>query len=149
MEKYGHGAADFAGFMSDEAGANWNAIRTVFNGGPDNIMEGRERSCLFHWEQSLHKYVKKWIPQHLTSQHIDMCEEWRACKTIVLASQKALSIQKWWRQHLSTESITRVSRWFKWWEQRISHWGGIGTDVSTFMTIYIFSKMYKLCIHEI
>ena len=35
--------ADFAGFMADEAGANWMAIRTVYNGNATNIMEGRER----------------------------------------------------------------------------------------------------------
>ena len=45
--------ANFKDFMADEAGANWRAVRTVFSNGPDNIMVGRERSCLFHWEQSL------------------------------------------------------------------------------------------------
>lgn len=39
---------DFRGFMADEAAANWRAIQTIFNGGPDNMMEWRERSCLFH-----------------------------------------------------------------------------------------------------
>ena len=51
MEKNGcEPPADFCGFMADEAQANWNAIRHVFNNGKDNILIGRERSCLFHWE---------------------------------------------------------------------------------------------------
>ena len=32
--------ANFKGFMADEAGAKWRAVRTVFNNGPDNIMAG-------------------------------------------------------------------------------------------------------------
>ena len=59
MECCGHDPPDFAGFMSDEAGAIRLAIGSVCNGGPQNIMEGRERSCLFHWEQSLQKHTKK------------------------------------------------------------------------------------------
>ena len=53
----GHPPADFRGFMADEAGANWRAIRYVFNSSIDKIMEGRERSCLFHWEQSLQTHT--------------------------------------------------------------------------------------------
>lgn len=51
--KNGSLPANFRYFMANEAGANWRVVRTVFNNGPDNIMVERERSCLFHWEQSL------------------------------------------------------------------------------------------------
>lgn len=40
MVDNGHPMADFAGFMADEAGANWVAIRTIFNGGPENVLVG-------------------------------------------------------------------------------------------------------------
>ena len=43
-----HPHADFKGFMDDEVAANWRAIHMVFNGGPKNVMQDRERSCLFH-----------------------------------------------------------------------------------------------------
>lgn len=47
---HGFDKPDFYGFMADEAQANWNALREVYNEGKNNIMVGRERSCLFHWE---------------------------------------------------------------------------------------------------
>ena len=74
MVKCGHDLPNFAGFMSDETRANWIAIQIVKNGGPNNVMEGRERSCLFHWEQSLQKYNKKLVPAKKQRQHIDMCK---------------------------------------------------------------------------
>ena len=37
------------------------AVRIVYNGGPENVMEGRERSCLFYWEQSLHIHTKQLV----------------------------------------------------------------------------------------
>ena len=66
MKQQGHPPADFVGFMADEAGANWIAIRTVFNGGHDNVLIDRERSCLFHWEQSLQKNTKKFVKKEAT-----------------------------------------------------------------------------------
>lgn len=39
MVDNGHEPADFYGFMADEAQANWLAIRTVYNGSPDNAMK--------------------------------------------------------------------------------------------------------------
>ena len=43
MQEEGFPATEFAGFMADETGANWMAIRIVYNGNATNIMEGRER----------------------------------------------------------------------------------------------------------
>ena len=48
MANCGHPHVDFKGFMANEVDANWRAICTVFNGGPENVMQDRERSCLFH-----------------------------------------------------------------------------------------------------
>ena len=48
MQHCGYHPANFHGFMANEAGENWSAARTVFNGGPKNIMEDRECICLFH-----------------------------------------------------------------------------------------------------
>ena len=59
MLRYGHAPADFCGFMADKANANWKAVRQVFNNG--NVMEGWERSCLFHWTDSLNKHTSKYI----------------------------------------------------------------------------------------
>ena len=40
MEREGYKKAQFKGFMADEAQANWRAVRTIFNGGPNNVMVG-------------------------------------------------------------------------------------------------------------
>ena len=61
LQKEGFDRAEFHGFMADEAAQNWLAVRTVFNGGPQNVMEGKERTCLWHWEDSLEKHSKKCI----------------------------------------------------------------------------------------
>ena len=115
---------DFAGFMADEAGANWMAIRTVYNGNATNIMEGRERSCLFHWEQSLHKHTKKLVLPQYRHVHLDMCETWRLARTSELAKIQAKRIKDWWKEgNDPKENIKALSRWFNWWEERILHWG--------------------------
>ena len=98
MQAHGYPRPDFAGFMADEAGANWISIRTVYNGGPDNILLGREHSCLFHWEQSLHKHTNKYVLPALRTRHIEMCENWRLAQTEEIAKAEALSMKKWWKK---------------------------------------------------
>ena len=124
IEKYVQEPPDFAGFMSDEAGANWLAIRAVYNGGRHNVMEGRERSCLFHWDQSLHKHSKKHVTKEQQMHHIEMCEAWRLARTSEEDSFLATTIRDWWVQNLSFDNLEALQRWFKWWEHRIAHWGG-------------------------
>ena len=68
---------DFAGFMADEAQANWRAVRMVYNEGPENVMEGQERSCLFHWEQSLHIHTQKYVDVSHQDEHKQICRQWR------------------------------------------------------------------------
>ena len=124
MEKLGHQKPEFAGFMADEAGANWTAIRTVYNGGPNNVLVGRERSCLFHWEQSLQKHTKKFVLAAHRAKHIELCEQWRLAQTEEHANKQALVIQKWWPKGcVIQENIDAMKRWFTWWKNRISHWG--------------------------
>ncbi len=125
MVQEGYPTTDFAGFMADEAGANWAAIRLVFNDGPDNEMVGRERSCLFHWEQSLQKHNKKYIPKEKTLTHLQMCENWCSSKMMLVAQQEANAIRIWWKANVPKENVKPLERWFKWWEKRISHWGNL------------------------
>ena len=130
MKQQGHPPADFAGFMADEAGANWIAIRTVFNGGPDNVLIDRERSCLFHWEQSLQKHTKKFVKKEATQEHIDLCEKWRKSTSTKLALQQATKIRQWWwGGHVAESNIEQMERWLSWWEHRISHWGNLNPKV--------------------
>lgn len=59
MLRCGHAPVHFCDFMADEANANWKVVQQVFNNG--NFMEGRERSCLFHWTDSLNKHTAKYV----------------------------------------------------------------------------------------
>ena len=124
MQEKGFPPADFAGFMADEAGANWIAIRTVYNGDAENVLEGRERSCLFHWEQSLQKHTKKLVLPQYRHIHLDMCETWRLARTLESAKKQAKQIKEWWKEgNVLKENIKALSQWFNWWEERILHWG--------------------------
>ncbi len=115
--------------MADEAGSNWAAIRAVFNGGPDNVMVDRERSCLFHWEQSLQKHTKKHIGKDKVQTHLNLCEAWRNLQTVDSAKDQATVIRRWWRENVLQDNIISLERWFKWWEMRIDHWGNISNQV--------------------
>ena len=101
MERCGHEPPNFVGFMSDEAGANWLAIRAVYNGGRHNVMEGRERSCLFHWEQSLQKHTKKHIIAEGQMHHIEIYEAWHLAKTTDETFALASAIRSWWVQNVA------------------------------------------------
>lgn len=137
MELSGHDRADFSGFMANEAGANWMAIRACYNGGPDNILVGRERSCLFHWEQSLQKHTRNLVPKEKQKVHIEMCEVWRNSKSYEMASKQASTIRQWWSTgNVLTENMRRLELWFKWWEQRIVHWGSLHLSVSLIPSTY-------------
>jgi hypothetical protein len=59
MAKHGVPESKFKGFMADSAQANWNAIRMIYGSGDATIpMKDQERTCLFHWAQSLEKHTK-------------------------------------------------------------------------------------------
>ena len=124
--------------MSDEAGANWVAIRTIFNEGPDNMMDGRERSCLFHWEQSLQKHSKRLVSKENFQVHLDMCEVWRKSPTDILAREQANKIKRWWKENVPPENVKPLERWFKWWETRIAHWGNQNFQVNFGVVCYFF-----------
>jgi hypothetical protein len=45
--------------MADSTQANWNAVKVIYGSGDATIpMKDQERTCLFHWAQSLEKHTK-------------------------------------------------------------------------------------------
>ncbi len=132
LAKHGCDPADFFGFMADEAQANWNAVRQVFNGGKSNAMEGRERSCLFQWKQSLNQHTTKYIvaPSHAT--HKNMCEKWRQAQSKEAAEAEARLIRQWWRLgNCNDKNLPYMDSWLSWWEVRIAHWGSVMIPVES------------------
>ena len=75
MSQHGVHNPNFKDFMVDSAMVNWNAVHIVYgSGSAHEVMENRERTCLLHWSDSLHKHIQKHIKQSLQQQHIALCK---------------------------------------------------------------------------
>lgn len=92
MEHEGYKKNQFKGFMADDIQSNWKAMRTVFNGGPDNVMTSMERLCSFHWEQSLNQHAKKCVPPHSQEEFKLICRCWKNCRYIEEAVEIELDV---------------------------------------------------------
>lgn len=131
MEKKGFLPPEFHGFMADEAQANWRAICTIYNGGPDNVLKGKERSCIFHWEQGLQQVTNQYIKKDSREMHLTMCKKWKNAPTKDTAKELSRIIMNWWRNgHAFPLDIPYLDQWLIWWEERMSHWGNFMVHVS-------------------
>ncbi len=53
---------NFKGFMATSAQANWNVVRIIYRSeDPIVKMIDKERTCIFHWTQSLNMHTKQLI----------------------------------------------------------------------------------------
>ena len=97
MEKHGVTDVNFAGFIVDNAQANFNVVREVFGSGEKTQpMLGRERTCQFHWSQTLERHTKQLIKPELQEVHRRLCHEYRLCKTKAHANATMEAICTWW-----------------------------------------------------
>ena len=120
--------------MADEAQANWRVVQAIFNEGPKNNMEDRERLSLFHWVQSLQQHTRKHIKKYLFDEHVSMCEEWRTCKKRDDALVESCKIWNWWRAGgvaKEGNEVIALDNWFCWWEVCIAHWGDLMSYISS------------------
>ena len=93
----------FKGFMADSTQANWNAIRIVYGNGDLKVpMEGHERTCYFHWTQSLEKHTKQYIKDELQDQHKRLCLQYRDARSMEEAETRYLAIKAWWASSNAT-----------------------------------------------
>jgi hypothetical protein len=132
----GHGVHDvnFKGFMADSAQANWNAIRMIYGSGDAaEKMVDKERTCLFHWTQSLEKHTKADIRQDLQAQHRKLCQQYKNAKSMAEAETKYLAIRAWWMASgAATEHcLPRLELWLAFWHFRYRQWGGFMELVNT------------------
>ena len=124
MEREGYNNAEFKGFMADVAQANWRAVRTVFNGGPNNVMVGQERSCSFHWEQSMQQHAKNCILPHSQEEFKQRCRAWRIAPSEEAAKTELDNLRMWFRKgHVDNTKISILETWLVWWHARVAHWG--------------------------
>ena len=126
MLQNGYERPEFRGFMADNAGPNWLAIRTVYNGGPKNKMENRERSCIFHWEKSMVDHTKRCIKPQFQEEHKALCRRWRDSTTESMATEwKAKVIDFWTPMHVKDGELPALQTWLAFFEIRASQWGAV------------------------
>ena len=124
---------NFKGFMADNAQANWNAVRVVYGSG--NIaepMENRERTCLFHWTQSMEKHTVADIRRDLQDQHRILCKQYKNAISPEDSETQYLAIKAWWLSYgaCSGEGLKRLELWLAFWHFRYRQWGGVTEIVS-------------------
>jgi len=125
---------NFKGFMADCAQANWNVIRIVYRNRDASIpMENKERTCLFHWTQSLEKHTKAYIQLDLQDQHRLLCKQYKNVKTISEAEMHYLAIRARWL--LSRDVICQLDLWLAFWHFGVAscNWYDLP---SSFLPIY-------------
>jgi hypothetical protein len=62
MVKHGHLKPNFKQFMLDNALANWNVVKKIYDFRDASvIMVDKEYTCLFQWTQSLDMHTKQLI----------------------------------------------------------------------------------------
>ena len=119
--------------MADSAQANWNAMRIVYSGGDPTVpMEERERTCLFHWTQSLKKHTKADIRGDLQEQHREFYKQYRTASSMEDAEVRYFGIKAWWLSSgaTTTEGLQRLELWLSFWHFRWRQWGGFMKFVS-------------------
>ena len=123
----------FKGFMADSAQANWMAIRIVYgDGSPQNEMVNKERTCLFHWAQSMIKYAKKYVLEGiLRDQHKAMYHQYRIATSLAEADHLYASIRAWWMSSgaVLESRFWHLDQWLAFWHFRYLQWGGFMTEV--------------------
>ena len=114
VQRHGLDDVQFKGFMANSAQANWNAMRIVYGGGDLVVpMENRERTCLFHWTQSLEKYTKAEIRGDLQEQHRVLCKQYKNALSMEDAEVQYSAIKAWWLSSGATtiEGLQRLKLW--------------------------------------
>ena len=94
MHRHGVINPNFKGIMANSTMANWNAVRIVNGSGSTNVeMENCERTCLLHWNTSLHKHMQKYIKEVFQHQHITLCKQYKDSENMDQAEVRYLAIQ--------------------------------------------------------
>jgi hypothetical protein len=93
MARYSVPELKFKGFMADSAQANWNVVRVIYGSDDATIpMKDQERTCLFHWAQSLKKHMKADIRADLQYQHRQLCRQYKNAASTSKSETRYLAI---------------------------------------------------------
>ena len=88
---------NFKRFMADSAQANFNAIRKIFGSGDKSIlMEGKKRTCQFHWSMALDQHTKQLIKLELHAKHFELFHKYWRCTCKAHADLALAALKAWW-----------------------------------------------------
>ena len=136
--------------MADNAQADWNSVKIVYGcGDPKVPMEGRERTCFFHWTQSLEKHTKQYIAHDLQDQHRRLCQQYRNANSMEEVETRYLAIKALGALSSATSDIglKHLELWLAYWHFRYFQWRGFMEFVYVFTHIlYCFCSFLLLCL---
>jgi hypothetical protein len=104
--------------MADNAQANWNAIWVIYGSGDAAIpIKDQERTCLFHWTQSLEKHTKANIRADLQDQHRLLCKQYKNAASPAESKTRYLAIKAWWLSSGATtiQGLSQLKLWLAFW----------------------------------
>lgn len=146
MGRHGIPLPYFKGFMADSAQANWNAVRIVYGTGDPKVpLQGRERTCAFHWSQSLEKHTRLYISHDKQDQHRHLCLQYKNASSMLEAETRYATIKAWWSSSKCTndDGLTHLNLWLAFWHFRYRQWGGFMELVGTFASI-LYVSLYHM-----
>ena len=146
MRRHGIPMPQFRGFMANSAQANWNAVRIVYGSGDPKVpIKGRERTCYFHWTQSLEKHTKQYVMHDLQDQHKRLCLQYRNAQSMDEAEARYLAIKAWWVSSncTSDDGFRHLDLWLAFWHFRYRQWGGFMELVCAIL----FSLLFFCCFY--
>ena len=112
---------EFRGFMADEASANWNTIHKVYFNGERKLY--KERSCYFHWEQSMIEHTKPCIKSPFQEHHKIFCRQWKNVESDIATLTCRQTLQQWWRKgHAIEGEISTLETWLAQWKVHATLW---------------------------
>jgi hypothetical protein len=135
--------------MADSAQANWNVVRIVYgNGDPTIRMKNRERTCLFHWTQSLEKHTTADIRAELQALHRKLCKEYKNSSSLEEAEARYLAIRSWWLASgaATEDGLKNLELWLAFWHFRYLQWGGFMELVGSLLSFsFLFFSHVRNC----
>ena len=140
LDQHGVKNVNFKGFMADSAQANFNAVRKIFGSGDKNVpMDGKERTCQFHWSMALDRHTKQLIKPELQARHIELCDDYRKCRSKADANSAMAVIKAWWFSSgaCSESAMKDLTSWLDFWHFRYEQWGSHISEVLLASVVFV------------
>lgn len=85
----------------------------VYNEGLDNVIDGSERSCLYHWDKSLHIHTReKYVNAPYQDEHKQICQQWHCIKTVKDTNSQYHFIHAWWaNDKVANANLLQIDCW--------------------------------------